>query len=140
MITTYEDKIAIKAILDTDSYILEAGFKPDNILMTKYDTDVLNSNNDDLKIFIYMGTPEKTNTPNLRGVVYRIGIIGKRSVSALIDNIAQQVIALLSEKDIGRAHILYLQDTPLELDSNPAMYLVELSFISYQTIYNKIKK
>lgn len=140
MITPAEDKTAIKAILDTDPYIQRAGFKPENIKKTRYGTDTLNSSNADFQIFIYLGTPENPNIFNQKGIVFNISVVGKRQNAERIDSVVSQVIALLSETNIGRGHILLPLDPPLELESDPAIYIVETSFISYQTIYNKIKK
>lgn len=141
MITPYEDKLAIKAILDTDEYIRGAGFKPVNIKTTKYGTDVLNTPSTDLRIFIYNGYQNYRVRGNQRSMTYNMAIVGKREdSSAKVDNISQQVIALLSETDIGHGHILYLQDTPIELESDAALYIVELSFVCYESIYNKVKE
>lgn len=140
MITPYEDKLAIKAILDTDDYIQGAGFKPTNIKTTKYSTDVLNTPSTDFRIFIYNGVPESTRSMNQRALVYNIAVVGKRDNASKVDNVSQQIIALLSETDIGRSHILYLLDPPIELDSDPALYIVEVAFVCYETIYNKIRK
>lgn len=140
MITPYEDKVTIKAILDTDSYIQRAGFKPDNIRTSKYGADTLNVPNDNLRIFIYNGVPESSGSHNQRGVVYNITVAGKLETASRVDNVSQQIVALLSETNIGRSHILYLLDSPIQLDSDPSLYVVECSFISYETIYNKVKK
>lgn len=139
MITPNEDKAAIKAILDTDAYIQRAGFTPENIKTTKYGTDTLNSNTQDFKIFISMGTPENPNNWLQKGIVFNIAVVGKRTRSAVIDSVSSQIIALLSETDIGRSHILYLLDPPIELESDPSIYIVETAFICYETIFNKIK-
>lgn len=140
MITPTEDKNAIKAILDTDPYIQRAGFTPENIKTTKYGTDTLNSNNQDFQIFISFGYPENPRNWLQRGVVFNIAVTGKRSRSVVIDNVASQVVALLSETDIGHSHILYLLDPPLELDSDPAIYIVEVAFICYETIFNVVRQ
>lgn len=140
MITPNEDKTAIKAILDTDSYIQRAGFSADKIKTTKYGTDTLNNASSDFQIFIYLGTPENPNIYNQKGVVFNIAVTGRRSLSTVVDSVISQVIALLVEADIGRGHILHLLDPPIELESDPAIYIVETSFICYSTIYNKVKK
>lgn len=140
MITPNEDKRAIKAILDTDSYIInKAKFKPENIKTTKYGTDVLNNSSSDLQIFIYLGTPENPNVYNQKGIVFNIAVVGKRESPAVVDSVVSQVIALLVEAEIGRGHILHLLDPPMELESDPAIYIVETAFICYETIYNQIK-
>lgn len=139
MITPAQDKTAIKAILDTDPYIQGAGFVPENIKTTKYGTDTLNSNTQDFQMFIYNGTPENPNNRMQKGVVYKIAISGKRKSRLVVDNVSEQVIALLHDADLGRAHYLELLDPFIELESDPAIYIVEASFISYQTVYNKIK-
>ena len=139
MITPNEDKQAIKAILDTDAYIQRAGFLADKIKTTKYGTDVLNDSSSDFQIFIYLGNPENPNVYNQKGIVFNIAVAGKRSRSTVVDSVVSQVIALLVEAEIGRGHILHLLDPPIELESDPAIYLVETAFICYETIYNQIK-
>lgn len=139
MITPNEDKQAIKAILDTDAYIQRAGFLADKIKTTKYGTDTLNNASSDFQIFIYLGTPENPNVYNQKGIVFNIAVAGKRSRSTVVDSVVSQVIALLVEAEIGRGHILHLLDPPIELESDPAIYLVETAFICYETIYNQIK-
>ena len=139
MITPNEDKQAIKAILDTDAYIQRAGFLADKIKTTKYGTDVLNNSSSDFQIFIYLGNPENPNVYNQKGIVFNIAVAGKRSRSTVVDSVVSQVIALLVEAEIGRGHILHLLDPPIELESDPAIYLVETAFICYETIYNQIK-
>ena len=139
MITPNEDKQAIKAILDTDAYIQRAGFLADKIKTTKYGTDTLNNAGSDFQIFIYLGTPENPNVYNQKGIVFNIAVAGKRSRSTVVDSVVSQVIALLVEAEIGRGHILHLLDPPIELESDPAIYLVETAFICYETIYNQIK-
>lgn len=139
MITPNEDKQAIKAILDTDAYIQRAGFLAEKIKTTKYGTDILNNASSDFQIFIYLGTPENPNVYNQKGIVFNIAVAGKRSRSTVVDSVVSQVIALLVEAEIGRGHILHLLDPPIELESDPAIYLVETAFICYETIYNQIK-
>lgn len=139
MITPNEDKQAIKAILDTDGYIQRAGFLADKIKTTKYGTDTLNNASYDFQIFIYLGNPENPNVYNQKGIVFNIAVAGKRSRSTVVDSVVSQVIALLVEAEIGRGHILHLLDPPIELESDPAIYLVETAFICYETIYNQIK-
>lgn len=140
MITTTQDKTAIKAILDTDQYIQEAGFVPKNIKTTKYGTNILNNSDTDFQIFIYMGKPEATRTYNQKGIVYNIAVCGRRTMSNIVDSVSEQVIALLSEAEIGRGHILHFLDPFMEMESDPAIYIVEASFVCYSTIYNKVKK
>lgn len=139
MITPFEDKKTIKAILDTDTYIQRAGFKASNIKTTKYSTDTLNNQSPEFQIFISQGTPENPNNWIQKGIVYNISVVGRRSNSNTVDNVVSQVIALLTEVDIGRAHILYLLDPPMELESDPAVYIVETAFVCYETIFNKVK-
>lgn len=139
MITPVEDKVAIKAILDTDRYIKSAGFKSDNILTTRYSTETLNATNPNFQIFIYQGTPENPRNWIQKGIVYNVCVCGKRGYSSVVDNVSQQVIALLTERDLGRAHILYLLDPPMELNSAAGVYIVETAFVCYETIFNRVR-
>lgn len=139
MITPYEDKIIIKSILDTDAYIKRAGFKAENIFTSRYSTETLNATSPDFQIFIYQGTPENPRNWIQKGIVYNVCVGGRRSLASVVDNVSQQVIALLTERDLGRAHILYLLDPPMELNSAAGVYIVETAFVCYETIFNKIR-
>lgn len=139
MITPKEDKDVIKAILDTDAYIKRAGFKADNVKTSRYSTETLNAVNPDYQIFIYEGTPENPRNWIQKGIVYNVAVCGRRSLSNVVDNVNYQVIALLTDKEIGRAHILHLLDPPMELNSDPGVYITETSFVCYSTIFNKAK-
>lgn len=139
MITPSADKTAIKAILDTDPYIQRAGFFAENIKTSKYGSSDLNNSNTNFQIFIYLGTPEKANTPNQKGIVFNITVMGKRTRQATVDSVMEQIIALLNDADLGRGHFLIFLDAPVELESDPAIYVVETAFICYETIYNKVK-
>lgn len=140
MIRPGDDKAAIKRILAEDPYIARAGFAEDNIKTTKYGTDTLNSSSLDFQIFIYLGSPEKVNSSIQKGVVFNVCVSGNRDNSSRIDSVMGQVIGLLNETDIGHSNILYLLDPPIELESDPAIYMTECSFIAYETIFNKIQK
>lgn len=139
MITPLEDKNAIKAIVDTDPYIQRAGFLPENIRTTRYGTEVLNSSSPNFQIYIWLGTPENPNNWIQKGIVFNVSVVGTRKRSNTVDSVVSQVIALLTERDIGRGHILYLLDPPIELESDSAVYIVETSFVCYETIFNQIK-
>lgn len=140
MIRPGDDKAAIKRILASDPYISRAGFTEENIKTTKYGTDTLNSSSLDFQIFIYLGSPEKVNSSIQKGVVFNVCVSGNRDNSSRIDSVMGQVIGLLNETDIGHSNILYLLDPPIELESDPAIYMTECSFIAYETIFNKIQK
>lgn len=139
MIRPSDDKNAIKRILASDPYISRAGFTEENIKTTKYGTDTLNSSSLDFQIFIYLGSPEKVNSSIQRGVVFNVCVSGNRDNSSRIDSVMGQVIGLLNETDVGHSNILYLLDPPIELESDPAIYMTECSFIAYETIFNKIQ-
>lgn len=140
MIRPGDDKAAIKRILAEDPYIARAGFAEDNIKTTKYGTDTLNSSSPDFQIFIYLGSPENVSSAILKGVVFNVCVSGKRENSSRIDSVMGQVIGLLNETDVGHSNILYLLDPPIELESDPAIYMTECSFIAYETVFNKVQK
>lgn len=139
MITPYEDKIAIKAILDTDGYIQDAGFEPQKIYTKRYNPDALSSTKADLQIFIYEGLPANSGNWMQRGEVYNVCIYGETKYQNRIDNVSQQIIALLTDADLGRGHISDLYDPPMQLESDHAIYAVEVSFVVHATIFNPIK-
>lgn len=140
MIRPSDDKNAIKRILASDPYISRAGFSEDNIKTTRYGTDTLNSSNPEFQIFIYLGSPEKLNNTIQRGVVFNVSVTGKRDSATRIDSVMAQVIGLLNEANLGNSNIIYLLDPPMELESDPAIYMTECSFIAYETVFTKIQK
>ena len=148
MITPNDDKQAFKNIILKDKFIMDVVETKDNILVTKYGTDILNSVSKNIKIFIYMGTPEKSRVWQQKGMVYRVAVVGKRTNSPTVDSVAYQIVALFGDSQtdlkkgnskIGESHIPQLLDPPLELESDPALYIVETSFVCYETIFNPIK-
>lgn len=140
MIRPSDDKNAIKRILASDPYISRAGFTEENIKTTKYGTDTLNSSNPDFQIFIYLGTPENPSNSIQKGVVFNVSVTGKRDNASRVDSVMAQAIGLLNEANLGHSNIIYLLDPPMELESDPAIYMTECSFIAYETIFNKIQK
>ena len=134
-ITVMKDKEVIRALLNTNKDIEIAGFKKENIRTTKASPDILNSANPELQIFISLGQPEYSNPfGNVKNLTYDISVSGKRNYSNRIDDTANKIIELLNERDIGNGHILYLLDVPLELASNPSVYIVEMSFLCQSII------
>lgn len=139
MISPSQDKDAIRNIIKNDNYIKRAGFKAEDIKTTGASPDIISSTNPELQIFISTGEPEKSGESDLiKNLTYDISVSGKRNSSGKIDRVAEQIVALLSSKEIREGNILYLLDTPAEMHSNPAIYIVEMTFLCQCTIYNKI--
>lgn len=139
-ITIKADKDVIKALLDTDDMISDMGFSPENIKTTGAGSEIISISKPEFQIFIGMSGPENLGSSLVSGIVYSVTVTGNRKQSNRVDEVTEQVIALLNNKDIGRGHILELLDPPLELASNPNIYIVETTFLCQSTNLNVVKK
>lgn len=142
-ITTIEDKMAIKAIIDTDNYLAETQkIKPENVKTTGATSDILNgtTNDSETKVYISSGTPENLNSEIAMGLVYDIKVVSKRTRAVAVSNTMRQIIALLNRRDIGRGHILYLLDPQIELVTDTAIYAEEVTFLCQSTVFDTVKK
>ena len=142
-ITPLEDKMSIKAIIDTDTYLTETQkIKPENVKTTGATSDVLNGTTTDneTKVYISNGTPENLGSDIAKGLVYNIKVVSKRTRAIAVTNTMRQIIALLNFKDIGRGHILYLLDPQIELVTDPAIYAEEVTFLCQSTVFDTVKK
>ncbi len=140
MITVQKDKEVIRSLLVSDNFITRNGFSPENITTTRYGTDIVNAGNASNQIHISSGQPEKSNSDVVKNLVYVVTVSGERADSDQLDEVVEQVIAILDRRDIGRGHILYLLDPPMELASDPALYIQEVTFLCQSTNFNVIKK
>ena len=138
-ITPRRDKDAIQSILDNDAFIERAGFKSENIRTTGASSDIINTKDPEFQIFIESGSPEG-GSEITKNLVYVITVSGKRANSQRIDEVCEQIIALLDRKELGAGHYLYLLDAPMELASDPAVYLVETTFLCQCTNFNVVRK
>lgn len=135
-----KDKDLIQAVLINDAYLNRAGFNKSNIFTTNASSDLLTSGDKNLKMFISLGRPENSNSDLIKNIVYKITIVGDRDESTLIDSVGEQVIALLHDKLLGGGNNLRLLDSTLELESNPAIYVTETTFLCQCTNLNKVQR
>ncbi len=144
-ITPTKDKILIKAILDTDSYLIEGlEFEPLEIHTVQATDELLGLDNDvnQLKkqIFIYNAEPEKTINDLIHGVVYEIDVSAPWRLSGDADAAIEQIMALLDGREICKLHKLELLDPPRALPSATPLYQVGVRFVCYVSRFNQIKK
>lgn len=139
-ITLKTDKDVIKAILDTNPFIAKMGFKAENIKTTGAGSDIISASKPEFQIFISNTTPENLGSELVMGIVYSITVAGNRKQANRVDEVSEQAIALLHNRDLGRGHTLFLLDPPLELKSNPNIYIVETTFLCQSTVINVVRK
>lgn len=140
MITPNEDKLEIKKILRKDSYIRRTKITEKDIKTTGASADVVNLSQITSQIFISMGKPEGGSSELVKNSTYDVMVTGSRDDSNKTDSIVSQIIALLEGRNIGNGHRLYLLNEPMELSSNPNIYIVEMTFLCQGTVFNRIKQ
>lgn len=143
-ITVMTDKRLIKAILDTDPWLVEGlEFKPLEIYTVQATDELLglNNNQNQLKkqIFIFNADPERTINDLMQGVVYEVDVSVPWRLSGDADKAIEQIMALLDEREIRKLHTLELLDPPRVLPSATPLYQVGVRFVCYVSKFNKIK-
>ncbi len=116
-ITPLEDKLAIKAIIDTDDFIInELGFNPsDVIILNNVDEEVTGTSK---KIYIVdYPTPVSTNGLTIR-VSYGIEVMTTTSFNGSATRAIAQIMALLDNTDIGNAHTTEIYEGISQLTSS----------------------
>ena len=140
MIAPGKDKELIRAVLVNDAYISRAGFTEKYIVKTNANTEFLASGDANFRIFIALSTPDRSRSHLVKDMIYSVTVSGNREKSATVDNVVEQVIALLDSRALGGGNILYLDNPPMELSSHPAIYAVETTFLCQCTNLNVVKK
>lgn len=144
-ITPEKDKTLIKAILDTDPYLIDyLEFQPQEIYKVQVTDEILGTNDDKNKlkqqIFIFNAEPEPTINDLIHGIVYEIDVSVPYRRSGTADNAIEQIMALLDKREICHLHRLKLLDPPRTLPSSSALYQVGVRFVCYVSRLNKIKQ
>lgn len=144
-ITPEKDKTIIKAILDTDPYLIEyLEFTPQEIYKVPATDELLGTNDDKNKlkqqIFIYNTDPEKTINTLMHGIVYEVDVSVPYRMSGTADNAMEQIMALLDKRVISHLHKLELLDPPRVLPSPTSLYQVGARFVCYVCRLNTIKQ
>ena len=138
-ITINDDTMSIRNLLISDSYITKKLlFKPENIKRVKNSSEELTSIN--REIFIYSVTMENTINPIVKGVVYQIDFFVSAKDAPIANDALEQTIALLQDNYLKNNHRFDLIESGMVLSSPNTHYCVGIRFISYETIFNKIKK
>lgn len=144
-VTPNKDKTLIKAVLDTDPFLIDyLGFEPKEIYTVKATDELLgladNKNQLKQQIFIYNATPENTINPLIRGIVYEIDVSVPVNKSGTGDSAIEQILALLDDREICHLHKLEVLDMPTVLSSENSLYQIGIRFICYVSKFTKIQK
>lgn len=143
-VSVWKDKRAIKAILDTDPYLIDyLGFSPNDIYTVQATDDLLGladaRNKIRPQIFIFNAQPEATVNPLIFGIVYEIDVSVSNSDSGTADLAMDQILALLDRREISNSSILQLLDPPIILSSETSLYQIGCRFVTYVSKINKIQ-
>lgn len=143
-VSVWKDKRAIKAILDTDPYLVEyLGFDPNDIYTSRATDELLGITDQRNKIrqqiFIFNTEPERTVNPLIYGVVYEVDVSVSVQDTGTADLAIEQIIALLDRRQLSNNHDLEIIDMPTVLSSETSLYQIGARFVTYVSKINKIQ-
>lgn len=137
-VTPFSDRLAVIDIISADPYIKSLGFSRDKIYNTAYTNEKLEK--DTRQIFVYNANSENGLTPIYISSVIEIDIsvpVGQASKAALA---AEQIIALLSEREInGHTAFELIAPSPVNLPCQFGFECIGIRFRYNATVFNTVK-
>lgn len=137
-VTPFSDRLAVIDIISADPYIKSLDFSRDKIYNTAYTNEKLEK--DTRQIFVYNANSEEGLSPIYISPVIEIDIsvpVGQASKAGLA---AEQVIALLSEREInGHTAFELIAPSPVNLPCPFGFECIGLRFRYNATIFNAVK-
>lgn len=137
-VTPFSDRLAVIDIIAADPYIKSLGFSRDKIYNTAYTNEKLEK--ETRQIFVYNANSEEGLSPIYISPVIEIDIsvpVGQASKAALA---AEQVIALLSEREInGHTAFELIAPSPVNLPCQFGFECIGLRFRYNATVFNTVK-
>lgn len=137
-VTPFSDRLAVIDIIAADPYIKSLGFIRDKIYNTAYTNEKLEKNT--RQIFVYNANSEEGLSPIYISPVIEIDVsvpVGQASKAALA---AEQVIALLSEREInGHTAFELIAPSPVNLPCPFGFECIGLRFRYNATVFNTVK-
>ncbi len=135
--TIAQDMLSIKAILDNDAFLNSRGFVADNIHLYNMLDDEITE--DTKGIFIVSATPNGKADGVGISPVYEVSIVANRNQFGDVTLGIDQIVALLSNRNIGNLHILTLLDPPMNLSSPKGTFMYVVSFETLTPFYTPIR-
>lgn len=137
-VTPFSDRLAVIDIISADPYIKSLGFSRDKVYNTAYTNEKLEK--DTRQIFVYNANSEEGLSPIYISPVIEIDVsvpVGQASKAALA---AEQVIALLSEREInGHTAFELIAPSPVNLPCPFGFECIGLRFRYNATVFNTVK-
>jgi hypothetical protein len=137
-VTPFSDRKAVIDIIAADPYILSLGFTRDKIYNTAYTTDKLED--DTKQIFVYNQPSSDGETSIYISPTIQIDISVPISSGSKASKAAEQIIALLQDRNIGGHTPLELcAPSPVNLPCQSGYECIGIRFRYNATVYNTIK-
>ncbi len=137
-VTPFSDRLAVINIISANPYIKSLGFSRDKIYNTAYTNEKLEK--DTRQIFVYNANSEEGLSPIYISPVIEVDIsvpVGQASKAGLA---AEQVIALLSEREInGHTAFELIAPSPVNLPCPFGFECIGLRFRYNATVFNTVK-
>lgn len=137
-VTPYSDRKAVIDIIAADTYILSLGFMRSKIYNTAYTADLLEA--DSLQIFVYNQASEGGDNPIYISPTIQIDVSVPLAAASKAARAAEQIIALLTDRQIGSHTPLELiSPSPVNLPCQVGYECIGLRFRCNATVYNTLK-
>lgn len=135
-VTPYSDRLGVIDIIAADPYINSLGFERENIFNTQYSDDALDG--DKLQMFVFAAPSLDGENDLYISPVIEVDISAPQSKASSAHKAAEQVIALLQDKEIGGHTALQLCGSG-NLPCQFGYECIGLRFRYNATIVNKVR-
>lgn len=137
-VTPFSDRLEVINIIANDPYIQSLGFTRDKIYNTAYTNEKLEQ--DTRQIFVYNTNSEAGNTSIYVSPVIEVDVSVPVGQSSKAGKASEQIVALLSGKEIGgHSPLELIAPSPVNLPCQFGYECIGLRFRYNATVFNKVK-
>lgn len=138
-VTPFSDRLAVIEIIAADPYISSLGFKRESIFNTSYTDERLGK--DSFQIFVFNASSNDGQTPIYISPVIEVDISVPQAYSSRAQLAAEQIIALLQDRQLGGHTAMELiAPSPVNLSCQFGFECIGLRFRYNATLYGNIKQ
>ena len=137
-VTVFSDRVGVIDVIAKDPYIASLGFIDENIMNTSYSDEKLED--DSFQIFVYNTSSKDGSNPIYISPTIEIDISVPQSSASAAHKAAEQIIALLQDKEInGHTAFELVSPSPVNLPCQFGYECVGLQFRYNATLFNKVR-
>lgn len=137
-VTPFSDRLAVIRIISADPYIKSLGFKDDKIYNTAYTNEKLQQNIK--QIFVFNANSENGDTSIYISPIIEVDVSVPDGQASKASLAAEQIIALLSDKEInGHTAFELIAPSPVNLPCPFGFECIGIRFRYNATIFNTVR-